>query len=213
MSAECPSRGATTCRRAALDVERGLDPAAHPCLDRLGHRPGTARARPPRRACPARRARNPSAVRRADAPDRRRRCAGARYCCVPSDCWIDLRPLWPPAPPSARSRQVPTGIATSSTSTSRSVAGAQNGRRAYCTSTPPDRFMYVCGFTSRTVSRTPASVALRDLRLAVLLPAVEAPALGEVVDEPPADVVARVLVLFPRISEAQDDLHRLASSA
>ena len=47
------------------------------------------------------------------------------YCCVPSDCCTDFSPLCPPAPPSARTRQVPDAIATSSTTTSRSFAAAQ----------------------------------------------------------------------------------------
>ena len=37
---------------------------------------------------------------------------------------------------------------------------------------------------------------------------VELPAISEVVDEPPPHVVSRVLVLFPRIPEAKDHLHR-----
>src|SRR5690348_323400 len=49
---------------------------------------------------------------------------------------------------------------------------------------------------------------LGDTRLPILLPAVEAPPLGEMIGEPPADDVARVLVLFPRIPGAQADLHR-----
>ena len=50
-------------------------------------------------------------------------------------------------------------------------------------------------------------VALRHLRLAVLLPAVEVPAVCQVVHEPPAHIVAGVLVLLPGIAEAHDDLH------
>src|SRR4051812_1002929 len=49
---------------------------------------------------------------------------------------------------------------------------------------------------------------LRDAGLSILLPTLEPPPLGEVIGEPPAHVVACVLVLFPRIPEAQDDLHR-----
>ena len=83
----------------------------------------------------------------------------------------------------------------------RSVAADQNGRRRYGRSTAPLRFMYVCGLTSRTL--TLPTDAGRDARLAVLSPAVETPNVGEVVDDPPADVVTRALVLLARDCRVQ----------
>ena len=71
----------------------------------------------------------------------------------------------------------------------------------------PLRFMYVCGLTSRT--RDAADRAGRHARFAVLLPAVETPNVGEVVDDPPADVVTRALVLLARVAQPDDDFHRL----
>src|SRR5262249_3564257 len=49
--------------------------------------------------------------------------------------------------------------------------------------------------------------ASRDTRLAVALPRVETPNVGEVVDDPPTDVVPSALVLPPGVSEPDDDFH------
>src|SRR5262249_13797816 len=51
--------------------------------------------------------------------------------------------------------------------------------------------------------------ASHDTRLAILSPGVETPNVGEVVDDPPADVVARAFVLLARIAKPNDDFHRL----
>src|SRR5690242_7477325 len=47
-----------------------------------------------------------------------------------------------------------------------------------------------------------------DARVTVASPAVEMPHVGEVVEDPPADVVTRALVFLSGIPEADDDLHR-----
>ena len=77
----------------------------------------------------------------------------------------------------------------------------------YGRSTAPLRFMYVSGLISRTL--TLPTDAGRDARLAVLSPAVKTPNVGEVVDDPPADVVTRALVFLARIAQSNDDFHRL----
>src|SRR6185295_4261749 len=48
-----------------------------------------------------------------------------------------------------------------------------------------------------------------DTRVAVFPPAVKTPNVGEVVDDPPADVVTRALVFLPRIAQSNDDFHGL----
>src|SRR5687767_4172780 len=53
-----------------------------------------------------------------------------------------------------------------------------------------------------------ADRARRDARLAVLPPRLETPNVGEVVDNPPADVVSRLRVLRTRISQTENDFHR-----
>jgi hypothetical protein len=51
-----------------------------------------------------------------------------------------------------------------------------------------------------------------DVRFAVLLPAVKMPNVGEVVDQPPADVVTCRGVLAARIPETDNDLQGLSNS-
>ena len=60
-----------------------------------------------------------------------------------------------------------------------------------------------------TVEPNVGMVEVPDARLAVLLPRLETPNVGQVVDEPPADVVTRPLVLLSWIAESEDDFHRL----
>ena len=70
----------------------------------------------------------------------------------------------------------------------------------------PDSFMKVSGLT-RTRSR-PAISTLDDGR-SVARPTATGPAgsVGQPIEDHPADVVARLLVLGPGIPEADDDLH------
>ena len=67
--------------------------------------------------------------------------------------------------------------------------------------------MYVSGLIRRT--RCAGNGAARDHRLAVAPPSIEMPNVGQVVENPPADVVPCCLVLAPGIAEAENNLHRL----
>src|SRR6266704_1139212 len=75
-------------------------------------------------------------------------------------------PLCPPAEPSPRSRNVPTGIWKSSTSTSRSVAGSKVGSARSDTRAAPLEFMYVVGLSTRTgtLSTAPSVTRARSPR-------------------------------------------------
>src|SRR4051812_12779896 len=53
-----------------------------------------------------------------------------------------------------------------------------------------------------------ADVTADDAGVTVSSPALEMPNVGEVVQDPPADVVTCALVLLPWIPEADDDFHR-----
>jgi hypothetical protein len=74
-----------------------------------------------------------------------------------------FKPLCPPADPLARIRNVPSGSATSSTTTSKSLAALHDSRRRYGRSAAPLRFMYVCGLTRRTFCARTRPAATRAL--------------------------------------------------
>src|SRR2546425_6704816 len=77
-----------------------------------------------------------------------------------------LRPLCPPADPSARRRKVPQGSWKSATSTSSSVAGLKDGSARSDASAAPLRFMDVVGLSTRTgtLSTDPAVIRARSPR-------------------------------------------------
>src|SRR6202008_968607 len=58
----------------------------------------------------------------------------------------------------------------------------------------------------------PADRSVGDVRFAVFFPAVKMPNVGEVVDQPPADVVTCRGVPAARLSQADDDLQRLSNN-
>src|SRR4051794_36656031 len=58
-----------------------------------------------------------------------------------------------------------------------------------------------------------ANEPTRHERLSLGFPPTEMPNVGEVIENPPADVVPRALVLFARIAEPEDDLHRRTRSS
>src|SRR3989442_102399 len=72
-----------------------------------------------------------------------------------------LRPLCPPADPSARRRKVPQGSWKSSTSTSSSVAGLKDGSARSDASAAPLRFMDVVGLSTRTGTLSTDAAVIR----------------------------------------------------
>jgi len=119
-------------------------------------------------------------------PTRRR-----AYSCVPSASSTLLSPLCPPAEPLARKRNEPSGSATSSTMTSRSLRTAEIHER--------ERL--------EQPHAMPGDDAVGRAGGRGGVPRGETPNVGQVVNDPPADVVTRVLVFLPRIAEADDEFH------
>ena len=118
---------------------------------------------------------------------------------------IEPRPLWPPGPPPSRKRSLPNGRAKSSATTSRSTSGACSRARTFRTARP-ESFMNVSGLTIVRSSPRYRPIAIDG---GIARPALARPAgaIGDPVEDHPADVVARLRVLVARVSQADDDLH------